>query len=60
MAESKLRILSIDFAVQIINLVKFLKSQHERLFPIKSAEPEPVSEPISANYVDKISQYGKR
>ena len=29
MAESKLRTLSIDFAVQILNLVKFLKSQHE-------------------------------
>ena len=27
MAESKLRILSIDFAVQILNLVKFLKNQ---------------------------------
>ena len=27
MAESKLRTLSIDFAVQILNLVKFLKSQ---------------------------------
>ena len=31
MAESKLRILSIDFAVQILNLVKFLKSQHETI-----------------------------
>ena len=29
MAESKLRTLSVDFAVQILNLVKFLKSQHE-------------------------------
>ena len=29
MAESRLRTLSIDFAVQILNLVKFLKSQHE-------------------------------
>ena len=31
MAESKLRALSIDFAVQILNLVKFLKSQHETI-----------------------------
>ena len=31
MAESKLRTLSIDFAVQILNLVKFLKSQHETI-----------------------------
>ena len=29
MAESKLRTLSIDFAVQILNLVKFLKSSKE-------------------------------
>ena len=31
MAESKLRTLSIDFAVQILNLVKFLKSQHKTI-----------------------------
>ena len=31
MAESKLRTLSIDFAVQILNLVKMLKSQHETI-----------------------------
>ena len=31
MAESKLHTLSIDFAVQILNLVKFLKSQHETI-----------------------------
>ena len=31
MAESKLRTLSIDFAVQILNLVNFLKSQHETI-----------------------------
>ena len=31
MAESKFRTLSIDFAVQILNLVKFLKSQHETI-----------------------------
>ena len=47
MAESKLRALSVDFAVQILNLVKFLKSQQKRSFPIKSAEPEPVSEQTS-------------
>ena len=31
MAESRLRTLSIDFAVQILNLLKFLKSQHETI-----------------------------
>ena len=31
MAESKLRILSVDFAVQILSLVKYLKSQHETI-----------------------------
>ncbi len=31
MAESRLRTLAIDFAVQILNLVRFLKSQHETL-----------------------------
>ena len=31
MAESKLRTLSVDFAVHILNLVKFLKSQHETI-----------------------------
>ena len=31
MAESRLRTLSIDFAVQILNLVKFLKSRHETI-----------------------------
>ena len=31
MAESKLSTLSIDLAVQILNLVKFLKSQHETI-----------------------------
>ena len=31
MAESKLRIFSIDFAVQILNLVKSLNSQHETI-----------------------------
>ena len=31
MAESKLRTLSVDFAVQILTLVKVLKSQHETI-----------------------------
>ena len=31
MSESRLRTLSIDFAVQILNLVKALKSQHETI-----------------------------
>ena len=31
MAESTLRTLSIDFAVQILNLVKYLKNQHETI-----------------------------
>ena len=31
MAESRLRTLAIDFAVQILNLVRFLKSQHETI-----------------------------
>ena len=31
MAESRLRTLAVDFAVQILNLVKFLKSQHETI-----------------------------
>ena len=31
MAESKLRTLSTDFAVQILNLVKALKNQHETI-----------------------------
>ena len=31
MAESKLRTLSVDFAVQILNWVKLLKSQHETI-----------------------------
>ena len=31
MAESKLHTLSVDFAVQILNLVKYLKSQHETI-----------------------------
>ena len=31
MAESKLRTLSVDFAVHILSLVKYLKSQHETI-----------------------------
>ena len=47
MSESKLRTLSVDFAVQVLNFVKFLKNSAKRSFPIKAAELEPVSEPIS-------------
>ena len=39
MAESKLRELSMEFSVDIINLVKYLKSNHESpLLQIKSVE----------------------
>ncbi|MBQ1271072.1 MAG: four helix bundle protein [Clostridia bacterium] len=31
MAESKLQVLSMDFAVEVIELVKYLKSQHETI-----------------------------
>ena len=31
MAESKLREMSIDFSVDIVNLVKYLKSNHETI-----------------------------
>ena len=50
MAESKLRTLSVDFAVQILKLVKALKISTKRSFPIKSAEPEPVSEQTSTKH----------
>ena len=33
MSKSKLRTLSMDFAVEIIELVKFLKSKHENVVP---------------------------
>ena len=48
MSESKLRTQSMDFAVSIINLVKFLKKNENRLFPIKSAEAVLPLELISA------------
>ena len=38
MAESKLRTLSIDFAVQILNLMKFLKSLSAIFFAKKNGE----------------------
>ena len=40
MAESKLRELSMEFSVDIINLVKFLKSNHESLSVLKKAFKE--------------------
>ena len=46
MSESKLRTQSMDFAVSIINLVKFLKKNGSPLFLIKSAEAAQVSAPI--------------
>ena len=44
---NKLFDLSVAFAVEILNLVKYLKEQHETISVIKSAEPEPVSGQIS-------------
>ena len=38
MSESKLRTQSMDFAVQIISLVKSLKEKENLISPIKSAE----------------------
>lgn len=35
MAESKLREMSMDFFVDIINLVKYLKSQHETVITFR-------------------------
>ena len=43
MPGSPLRTLSVDFAVQILDLVKMLKIGMKRLFPIRSGEPGPVS-----------------
>ena len=67
MAESKLRTLSVDFTVQILNLVKFLKSQHET---IVSNQIGRAGTSIGANIhealfsnpgdADKINQYDKR
>ena len=50
MAESRLRTLSIDFAVQILNLVKFLKSQHETIVSNQIGRAEPVSEQTSTKH----------
>ena len=38
MSESKLRDMSMDFSVDIINLVKHLKSKHETVYPLHNAE----------------------
>ena len=59
MAESKLRTLSIDFAVQILNLVQFLKSQHET---IVSNQIGRAGTSIGSNpgHADKIHQYSQR
>ena len=56
MAESKLRTLSIDFAVQILNLVKFLKSQHET---IVSNQIGRAGTSIGANIHDAQYAHGK-
>ena len=56
MAESKLRTLSIDFAVQILNLVKFLKSQHE---PIVSNQIGRAGTSIGANIHEAQYAHGK-
>ena len=47
MSESKLRTQSMDFAVQIISLVKSLKEKENLLSPIKSAEAVLLSGQIS-------------
>ena len=46
MKENKLVELSMDFSVDIINLVKYLKVNHETLYPTKSAEAAPRLEQI--------------
>ena len=56
MAESKLRALSVDFAVQILNLVKFLKSQHET---IVSNQIGRAGTSIGANIHEAQYAYGK-
>ena len=51
MSESKLRTLSIDFAVQILNLVKILKSQHETIVSNQIGRAgTPVLEQISTKH----------
>ena len=44
MRNDKLSVQSMDFAVQIINLVKSLKEKRESKYPIKSAEAAPLLE----------------
>ena len=56
MAESKLRTLSVDFAVQILNLVKYLKSQHET---IVSNQIGRVGTSIGANIHEAQYAHGK-
>jgi hypothetical protein len=46
-SSNKLVDLSIAFAIEILNLVKYLKSSTKRSSVIKSAEPEPASGQIS-------------
>ena len=46
-SSNKLVDLSVAFAVEILNLVKFLKSQHETIICNQIGEPEPVSGRIS-------------
>ena len=50
MSESKLRTQSMDFAVQIISLVKSLKEKENLISPIKSAEAVLPSAQISARH----------
>ena len=57
MAESKLRTLSVDFAVQILNLVKALKSQHET---IVSNQIGRAGISIGANIHEAQYAHGKR
>ena len=56
MAESKLRTLSVDFAVQILNLVKSLKSQHETIVSNQIGRAGPS---IGANIHEAQYAHGK-
>ena len=56
MAESKLRTLSVDFAIRILNLVKYLKSQHET---IVSNQIGRAGTSIGANILEAQSAHGK-
>ena len=52
MAESKLRELSMEFSVDIINLVKYLKSNHESVIANqigRSGTPHPSNNSINPN-----------